>query len=81
MSHRVFLNPVTPNTEYQKVRCGYAGLTKVYPIDILSPVNGYTCISQGYDIFEKDWDMSCLVHRYTFLDTGYKINMSGICLT
>jgi hypothetical protein len=63
MSSRVFLNPVTPNTRYQKERCRYAGLTKVYPIDILSPVNGYTYISQGYDIIEKD--MSYLVHRYT----------------
>jgi hypothetical protein len=63
MSHLVFLNPVTPNTKNQKVRCGYAALTKVYSIDILFPVNGYTCISQGCDIIEKD--LSYLVHRYT----------------
>ena len=63
MSSRVFLNPVTPNTKCQKVRCGYAALRKAYPIDILSSINGYTCISQGYDIIKKD--MSCIVHRYT----------------
>ena len=53
------------NTKYQKVRCGYTGLAYVHPLDILSPVNGYTCVSQGYDIIEKD--LSCLVHRYTSL--------------
>jgi hypothetical protein len=67
MSRRVFLNPVTPNTKNQNVRCGYAGMI----MDILTPVHGYTCISQGYDIIEKD--ISCLVHRYASFDTGYEI--------
>jgi hypothetical protein len=64
----------TANTKYQKVRCGYAGLTKVYLIDILSPVSqvhGYTFISQGYNIIEKDFSgLDCLVHKYTSYCNG-----------
>jgi hypothetical protein len=65
MSRCVILNPVTPHTKCQDMRTGYAGLMNVCIIHILSPVNGYKCINQGYERIGKDTLHP--VHRYTMM--------------